>query len=395
MKKILYVSSHPHLNLMAPSGPGTHMREIIQGLRNAGCEVHCMIAGGLELHENGETLNFQIRNWKRWIPKFIWSSLKEIKLVLHNRNWKKQLKRTIDAIQPDVIYERTYTLCTAAAEIADERSIPLYSEINAPYPEEKAMMDGKGLFHFLSERSEEIAVTKSKKIFVVSSALKQYLMSKWNIAEEKVVVTPNAVRSDFGEINPEETELLRNAYKLTNDDLIVGFVGSIFPYHGVDRLISTFIQLKRQTAINSLKLLIVGDGETLPYLKKMASDSEFSRDIIFTGNVVHRQVGAYIALMDITVMAKSNWYGSPVKIFEYGILKKTVIAPDTIPVQDVMCSGEDGILIADDDNALFMALSKIIKDEGLMSSMALNWHDKVLQKHTWNHVAQQIYSNLK
>jgi glycosyltransferase involved in cell wall biosynthesis len=94
--------------------------------------------------------------------------------------------------------------------------------------------------------------------------------------------------------------------------------------------------------------------------------------------------------MDITVMARSNWYGSPVKIFEYGAMRKVIIAPDVIPVQDVMTHQTDGLLIPDTPEALEKAIRFVLNNPQDSANMALVFHEKVLAQYTWRKVAQQI-----
>ena len=91
---------------------------------------------------------------------------------------------------------------------------------------------------------------------------------------------------------------------------------------------------------NAVVLVTGGDGSILPDLKNLADKLGLASKIIFTGNVAHEKVNDYLAVMDIAVMVKSNWYGSPVKIFEYGAASLPMICPDTIPVRDVITDSD-------------------------------------------------------
>ena len=169
---------------------------------------------------------------------------------------------------------------------------------------------------------------------------------------------------------------------------VIGFVGSIFPYHGVDRLLDAFVSLS--SSYPDARLLIVGDGETRAQLEARCAQLKLQEKIHFSGNVKHSDVPNYIELMDIAVMPKSNWYGSPVKIFEYGLLKKAVLAPDNVPVRDVMIPDVDGVLIRDSVDELKSALVRLLKDEDFRNKLATNFHEKVTTKHRWEDVARKI-----
>jgi glycosyltransferase involved in cell wall biosynthesis len=172
------------------------------------------------------------------------------------------------------------------------------------------------------------------------------------------------------------------------DKRIIGFVGSIFPYHGVDILIEAFSKIADE--FPDTLLLIVGDGEILNDLKKSAIDLNIEKKVLFTGSRPHHEVFTWIDIMDICVMAKSNWYGSPVKIFEYGAMGKGIIAPNTIPVKDVMQDKVDGILIDPKIDELQNALKLFLSDHNLKTHLANQFKKKVLSNFTWKKVSEKI-----
>lgn len=110
--------------------------------------------------------------------------------------------------------------------------------------------------------------------------------------------------------------------------------------------------------------------------------------------MAHQEVYELISAMDITVMADSNWYGSPVKIFEYGALGKAVIAPNTDPVLDVMKNMQDGILCNNNIEDILLAMSQLQENEGLREQLALSWQEKVLKYHNWRAVSNNIIEQI-
>lgn len=386
--KILYFSPHPHVNMSAPSGPGTHIREVIRGFEQSGHQVIRLIAGG-ETLTGSQAIQIKKRSWKKFIPQYIWQSLKDYSLLRFDRNLESQLREIIQREKPDAIYERAYYLMGAGYRAAQQYGIPYYCEINAPYPEEKAEMNGRSIFHRKSEENERLQVKAAKKVFVVSSALSKYISSRVEGSEGKLIVTPNAVNPGHIQLDEHKVKSIRQQLNAGAEDTVIGFVGSIFPYHGVDLLITTFSSLINNGQ-KHLRLLIVGDGEILNQLKETVKQSSLDHQVLFTGNIPHREVYNYIEAMDIAVMARSNWYGSPVKIFEYGIMNKGIIAPDVIPVRDVMTDKIHGLLIPDNEEALKSALLQMTQDKNATKNMAQNFCNKVKEQHTWQHVSDLI-----
>jgi len=386
--KILYFSSHPHINMASPSGPGTHIREVIGAFERAGHTVIRQIAGGEELRD-ASTIQIKPRWWRKLIPTFVRETIKDYRL----KQWDAWQFQTLDALiereKPDLIYERGYYLMRSGLRAAKKHGVRHFLEINAPYPEEKASMSGRGLFHHKASSCERFQAEETNHLFVVSSALKDYYIQQHGIASDKITVTPNAVNADL--FADQHIESMRGDLKISSASTVIGFVGSIFPYHGVDVLIRCFASIV-QDSQQDLRLLIVGDGETLPALKDLAEQLNMRDQILFSGNIPHHRVMPYIQAMDICVMAKSNWYGSPVKIFEYGALGKAIVAPDVIPVRDVMQSGLHGLLVHD-EQSLHDALKNLIQHHALREQLAAAFYHEVKTKYTWDHVATTILAH--
>src|SRR5207249_9997105 len=131
-------------------------------------------------------------------------------------------------------------------------------------------------------------------------------------------------------------------------------------------------------------LLLVGDGPHRPALEAMARDLGIRPWVVFTGPVPFERVPDYLAAMDIAVMPSSNWYGSPIKIFEYGAMGRAVIGPDTAPVREVLADEEEGLIIpAGSVAALQAALSRLAGNPLLRKQLGERFRERVLRQYTW------------
>jgi glycosyltransferase involved in cell wall biosynthesis len=249
-------------------------------------------------------------------------------------------------------------------------------------------MQGRSLLGFVGVRRERAQVHAAYKTVVVSSAMKHYLVTKTGIAPNRVHIEANAVDPTKIHTREENLDTIRRRFQIDSSHMVFGFVGSIFPYHGVDLMITAFAALEKE--FPSARMLIVGDGEVLPLLQQRAKNLSLESKVHFTGNIRHQEVFDYLAVMNITVMARSNWYGSPVKIFEYGAMRKAIIAPNVVPVQDVMEHQVHGLLIEDNVQALQEAMRFMIEQDATRAQMAERFHHKVMTEHTWKIVAQHI-----
>lgn len=385
--KILYYSPHPRLSMEAPTGYGTHMREMVGAWRKAGVEVKTLIAADLEgrgtpVATGKKGVIQTLRGWKRYIPRKLWETARDIQLIRFDLRMERTLRKAVEEYKPDMIYERVAFLQNSGVRAAKAVGVTHIAEINAPYPEERKYFSGDSYLVKTAEDNLRQILIQTNGITTVSTALADYFGGIVEEAVSKTVVLPNCVNPDEVTHSGDRPGDLREQLQL-GSALVLGFVGSIFPYHGVDLLIEAFAGLPK---VPHTKLLIVGDGESVPELRALAKRLGVFGDVIFTGSVPHRDVYLYIELMDICCMARSNWYGSPVKIFEYGLLKKPVIAPDTDPVKEVM-DNTTGVIVKPDIESISDAMRLLISDESLRKRLAENWHRKVLLEHTWDTAA--------
>lgn len=391
--KILYFSPHPNLYLSLPSGPGIHMREMIAAFEALGHEVETCIMGiepqaAQAPSAPKPSLKHRL---KPLIPSRLWESLKDGQLLRFDRHAQNELEQAIQRFQPDLIYERGYYLCVSGVRAAARMQVPLLLEMNAPYLEEKAMMQGESYLRATARMREHEQITNCHRLVVVSTALRDHYAKNYPGSETKTVVTPNAIRK--GLHPPGQGEISAFKAKLgLEGKTVVGFAGSIFPYHGVDKLIQAFSRIVQGR--DDLRLLIVGDGEILPDLERLASDSGLAEKVLFTGRVPHEEVLRYMASMDIALIPDQGWYMSPIKAFEYGLAGAAILSADTGPVRDVMTDGVHACFTASTTEALARNLQVLIDQPKLRTSLARNFQEKVLREHHWEAMAQKILQSL-
>ncbi|MGD1847267.1 MAG: glycosyltransferase family 4 protein [Salibacteraceae bacterium] len=386
--KIAYLSANPLLNLASPSGYGTHMREMIKGLRALGHEVSPLIAGGTAIETLAQpgTGSAPKQLLRQLAPPFLWETAKDWRLKRFDGHMTTWFAEEINRMKPDLVYERGTYLQLAGHRVAQQMKLPHIVELNAPLAEEKAMLGRSSWFAKEAEAAERQLLQGAAKIVVVSSRLVQHFSDKYQLPRDKFIITPNAVDLDKVQSSEASTTELRKQLGLENK-VVLGFVGSIFPYHGVDLLIRAFDAL--QTGHPELHLMIVGDGETLPELQELATKLNLNHKITFTGNVPHTEVFNHIALFDIAVLAKTKDYMSPIKVFEYGAMGVAIVAPSTTAVRDVIEDGRHGLLIGE-EQTLEGRLKELIDNQKLREQIGKSFQEKVLEEHTWQRMAEKV-----
>lgn len=384
--KILYLVSNSSLSIHANTGYGRHIRETVHGLQRLGYTVEVMhaIEPKPRMASSKVIQSESSSELKRLIPKLLWETFRDAQQLRLNATFKRRIVKKIRDFQPDLVYERTSYLNNTIT--ANTMLLPWYLEVNSPFVEQREVISGSSLLQFLAHRFETEKYKLCSGVFSVSSALATFLMKRYGVDGQKIIVNPNGVNpSDFDNTN----------IKNRHSEFTFGFVGSIMAYHGLEDLIHAFSDTLNAGV--SARLLIVGDGQSVPALKKLAKGLEISDQVLFTGSVSHAQVKDYLCEMDVAIMPQSNWYGSPVKLFEYGVMGKIIIAPKQPPVEEVMQDQEDGILVGS-RLELTQAMIRIASSKESFSSMAKCFQTKVLESYTWrknlDRIVQELVKNV-
>ena len=398
MKKlrIIYYSPHPTHDIVSEVGYSTHQRESIHAFRQLGHEVLPVVLGGTEpaavnTHISGLSRQAgSLSGLKRLMPLWLWNALKDLRLLKHDKKAGKQLEEAILTFQPDMIYERGEYLQDSGVKMAAKHNIKHVLEVNSPVVEEMAAFEGPDVLRFLGHRKERNKLKGTSHVVAVSTAMKEYLYTHYH-CRKPIHVAPNAINPEKEQFNPEEVTKIRAG--LAAETQIIGFVGSLFPYHGVDGLIEAFAGVV--AVLPNAHLVIVGDGVIREALQVFADKILPKGSFTFTGKIPHAEVMNYIRAFDVAVMPSSNWYGSPIKIFEYGLTGVPIVAPDKGPLRDVMEHKKHGWLVSDNTQDLENALLYVLQNTAFSLEMGRCFRNKILEEHTWVAQASGIFSAIE
>jgi glycosyltransferase involved in cell wall biosynthesis len=388
--KILFYSPHPTLYLEAPTGYGSHMRGMIKGFQDEGHTVEVLVMGKAPAQDSSNLQSSRVKSFvKMFIPKIIWRTLKEFQQIQFDKYAAKELQNKILSFQPDMVYERSTWMSNGSIEVLSNFNIKHVVEINAPFEEEvKSFEKAQTFLASTGKKKLKHLLQAANLVLPITSSLQEYLIKRYDLNSNKCLVIPNAIEYSEIQINESHVDAINKQYKLS-EVTVLGFVGSIFPYHGVDRLIRGVAKLN----YTDISILIVGDGYLIPKLKQLAEELGISERVHFTESVPKEDIYNYISAMDILTLPNTEWYCSPVKLFEYGAFGKTILAVDEAGVSDVM-STDEGLLFENNDSAFQDALLRAITDVDALKIKAQNFKQKVLEKHTWRANAQKVLQQL-
>lgn len=296
-----------------------------------------------------------------------------------------KLWRAVSRFRPDFIYERYALFNIAGAALARWRGVPLILEVNTPYAQAWARYYGLYLKR-LARWIERRTLLAAAHIITVTHVQKR-MLAEQGIPADRITACHNAIAPE--EFDPTRVSATTVRGKLGLRDVVVGFVGTMNRWQGIDR----FPEVIRTVlaARDDVSFLFVGDGEFRGQLQEFCRSEGFEDRVVFTGRKPHDEVSELVGAMDITVLLNSNAYGSPMKVFEYLAMEKAVIAPSVEPVLEVLRDGETGLLIEPGDaSAMAQRILRLAGDPELRRHLGRTGRAYVLANHTWDRNAGTI-----
>ena len=387
--KILYVSGHPHLRTDAPSGYATHMRETMRALRCRGVEVVPWIVGdqrATPAEGSREAKPGGSRGvLRRVVPGALWQGMRDASLMRHDRAAEAPLVEAIERERPDVVYERASYLFSAGVRAAHRTGVPLVVEINAPYVEERTALHGRGMLDGYGDRWERTVLQGAALVVTVSTVLGSYLRERGGLDASSVRVLPNAVDPEL--FHPG-VPTCRPELGIADDAFVIGYVGSFIAWHRLDVLVRATALLRR-AGVPAVALL-VGDGPTRAELLELAADLGVGDHVVAPGAVPFERVPGHVQSADVCAIPDHAWYCSPIKLFEYGGLRKAVVAKESAPILEVVEDGRDCLLFPGSPEGLAAALRALHDDPRRRAALADSLHARVCEQHTWSASARRL-----
>ncbi|WP_420113208.1 glycosyltransferase family 4 protein [Pseudactinotalea sp.] len=249
----------------------------------------------------------------------------------------------------------------------------------------------------LLERLEAQAATLADRAVVITRALGDHLVGL-GVPEERIVVVPNGVDTSRFEPREPDTELARRLG--VDGKTVIGYVGGLVEYEGLDLLVEAAAQLSRER--DDFRVLIVGDGRSLPGLRAAVTAREIDHLVLFTGRVPHEQVEQYYSLIDIApfprLPEKVCELVSPLKPFEAMAMGKAVVASDVAALAEIVDDGATGRLFTKGSApALAQALRSLLdspEQRAAVAARGLRWVREQRDWHTIVPRVGQLYEEL-
>jgi glycosyltransferase involved in cell wall biosynthesis len=294
----------------------------------------------------------------------------------------------LSSFAADFLYERYTIFNTAGVELARRFDVPLVLEVNAPLVEEQREQRGLHLPR-VAAQTERWIFSQADELVVVSRWLADYVVAH-GAAPEHVTVVPNAADPELFRPATGPSALRRRlGWEACT---VLGFVGAMKPWHGVDTLITALLELDAPRS--GFRLLLVGEGPELAATRARVHALGLDGVVHFAGSIPHSEIPEWLSAVDVALAPyapSAPAYFSPVKLFEYMAMGLPVVCARLGQTQEIVAHGRTGWLYDPcEPGALSGALRRLAREPEACRAAGAAARELVLREHTWEHNAEIV-----
>ena len=381
---VLFVRPTPTIGVQE-AGESAHIRGVLDGLAELGHRPRVLANDELPaIRRAGHALDV-----KR--PGALFNATPLAFEVWNNFVFTLGLWGTVRTRRPDLIYQRYSRNSWAGVAVSRLAGLPLLLEWNGSEVWATRHWSPNGWWARIVAVFERVNRVGADRIVVVSRALADALQAD-GFESARIVVNPNGA-------NPEKFrpgaggDRIRRRFDL-GQSVVVGFVGGFNFYQGTPVLMRAAPELCRCA---DARFLLVGHGELLAATRAAADETGVADRVVFAGRVPIDEVPAYLDACDMAVAPMvpnpdgSDFFNSPVKIFEYMASGRAIVASRLGQIEEVIEEGETGLLVEPESpEALAAALCRLAGDRELRERLGRNARRVAVERHTWRRNAEIV-----
>jgi glycosyltransferase involved in cell wall biosynthesis len=365
--RILY--SH---RIQSRDGQSVHIEEMVAALRALGHEVTVVGPRFYEASGFGAE-NRLVALLRRHLPV-----LAELAELAYNLPAYWRLARAARALRPDLLYERYNLFFLAGAWLARWHGVRYFLEVNAPLAEERARHGGLRLRR-LAQLAERHVWCRADCVLPVTAVLARHI-AEAGVRPECIRVVPNGV---VPERYPPPAQDAPG-----RSPLVLGFVGFVRDWHGLDAVISGLAT----PAGAGLCFEVIGEGPARPGLEALAVSLGVAERVRFAGLLPHAAIPAAVAGFDIALQPRVVNYASPLKLFDYMAAGRAIVAPDQPNIREILEHERTALLFEPArPEAMWQAIARLAEDAPLRRRLGEAARAELLRRdYTWRGNAARI-----
>jgi len=241
----------------------------------------------------------------------------------------------------------------------------------------------------LAKKFEKEVITNALKVLATTPNLAAYTR-EMGAKDENVEYFPLGINAQIFKPMVKNIQLAQKL-GITEHDKVVVFIGTIYEFAGLDKIISNFEFLKR--SLKNIKLLIIGGGPFFNTIKSLVSKKKIESDVILTGFKPQSDLPKYISLADICInpfeVNETTDRVIPTKILEYLVCGKPVLSTPLKGTTELLPNDDFGINYSSCEKFLETLLN-LLKNTEKLEKLGNAGFEYTKNHHDWDILSDKL-----
>ena len=318
--------------------------------------------------------------------------------IFFNPRFIFKIWRIVTNFKPHYIHAHDLPMAPLGLFFGRIFRLPVVSDMHENYPAALKAFQKKGILNFIFKNYraakilEKFCLKRADRVITVIEDNTKRLI-EIGVEQEKIYLVSNTV--DLNTFAKKKVD--DRIVKKYEGRFVLLYSGFVSPERGLNTVVMGMKYLIDK--LPSAKLLIIGDGITVPELRSIVQENHLNDSVDLISWPGHENLGSYLEIANVGVSPQPNnehWNTSiPHKLFEYMSRSIPVIVTDATPLKRIILETNAGLYYITNDPENFA--EKILEIASSEINFGKNGMKAVAEKYNWENdskVLVKMYKSL-
>jgi len=280
------------------------------------------------------------------------------------------------------------------SSVCSRFNLPHNIELNGIIDEELILSEINVFYRMYFKRCQLYVFNKAAGIITVAPEIKDWIIKHYHVSSDHICTISNGVNPN--RFSPKSCQDSRVKYHLRDDAFIIGYLGSLFQWCGLELLIEAAPEIIKKIP-NSYFLIGGGEEPLKSQLIQKVHEKGLDSFFSFGGRIPWDDANAFISTFDIAVApinfrhSNSNLSGSPQKLFSYLSCERPVVCSDIKVLEYLLINSGTGLTFKQGNvESLINTILRLFDmKRSDREKMGKKGRELVLNKFSWESVVEK------
>jgi glycosyltransferase involved in cell wall biosynthesis len=257
----------------------------------------------------------------------------------------------------------------------------------------------KSDMQFMKRKVEKVIFENVDQVLTINENLRDEIYNRIPILFSEdgstVPIIPNCADGEKFVPHPKRRYMKRKKLGISDDTMLIGYIGSILSYEGIDYIVNALHKLINEDKLR-VKFILAGDGNERNNIISLASKLGLDENAFeYIGKINHDEVVDYYDAFDIVCYPRRNdkvcRTTSSSKIFETMCMGKPIIVSELPAYDEIIIDRYNGLYCEPDNEVdIYEKMKELIINKDLRDTLSINTRNWVIKNREWASVGKKL-----